>query len=145
MCIRDRFTVVGIGDMSGDVFGNGMLLSDKIRLVAAYDHRHLFIDPDPDAARSFAERRRLFRSAGSSWDDYDRALISEGGGVWPRAAKRIELSEQVRAALGIDDEVLPPSEVIRAILRAPVDVLWNGGIGTVVKASDETDADARDR
>jgi glutamate dehydrogenase len=141
----DEFTVVGVGDMSGDVFGNGMLLSDRIRLVAAYDHRHVFIDPDPDAARGFAERKRLFDKAGSSWDDYDRALISAGGGVWPRSAKRIELSDQVRAALGIDDEVLPPTEVIRAILRAEVDVLWNGGIGTVVKASTETDAEALDR
>ena len=142
---RDEFTVVGIGDMSGDVFGNGMLLSDKIRLVAAYDHRHVFIDPDPDAATSHAERRRLFDLPGSSWDDYDRSLISEGGGVWPRAAKSILLSEQVRAALGIEEEALPPNEVIRAILRAPVTMLFNGGIGTVVKASTETDADALDR
>jgi glutamate dehydrogenase len=141
----DEFTVVGIGDMSGDVFGNGMLLSDKIRLVAAYDHRHIFIDPDPDPARGFAERKRLFDKAGSGWDDYDRDLISEGGGVWSRSAKRIELPEQARAALGIDEDVLPPTEVIRAILRAPVDVLWNGGIGTVVKASTETDAEALDR
>jgi glutamate dehydrogenase len=141
----DEFTAVGIGDMSGDVFGNGMLLSDKIRLVAAYDHRHIFIDPDPDAAKGFAERTRLFEKAGSSWDDYDRDAISAGGGVWPRSAKRIELSEQARAALGIDEEVLPPTEVIRAILRAPADVLWNGGIGTVVKASTETDAEALDR
>ena len=141
----DEFTAVGIGDMSGDVFGNGMLLSDKIRLVAAYDHRHVFIDPDPDAAKGFAERKRLFELAGSSWDDYDRAAISEGGGVWQRSAKRIELSEQARAALGIDDAVLAPTEVIRAILRAPVDVFWNGGIGTVVKASTESDAEALDR
>src|SRR3954452_11658368 len=104
----DPFTVVGIGDMSGDVFGNGMLLSDRIRLVAAYDHRHIFIDPDPDAAASFAERRRLFELAGSSWDDYDRSLISAGGGVWPRAAKSIALSPQVRAALGVEDENLAP-------------------------------------
>jgi glutamate dehydrogenase len=141
----DEFTVVGIGDMSGDVFGNGMLLSDRIRLVAAYDHRHVFIDPDPDPERGYAERRRLFELAQSSWDDYDRQAISPGGGVWPRSAKRIELSEAARAALGIADAVLPPTEVIRAILRAPVDVLWNGGIGTVVKASTETDADAQDR
>src|SRR6185503_14869631 len=141
----DPFTVVGIGDMSGDVFGNGMLLSDKIRLVGAYDHRHVFLDPDPDAAIGFAERKRLFELSGSSWDDYDRAKISEGGGVWPRAAKSIPLSPQVRAALGIEDERLAPTEVIRAILRAPVDLLWNGGIGTVVKASTESDADAMDR
>ncbi len=141
----DEFTAVGIGDMSGDVFGNGMLLSDKIRLVAAYDHRHIFIDPSPDAARSFEERRRLFELAGSSWDDYDRSLISAGGGVWPRSAKSIQLSEEARAALGTDSVRLAPTEVIQAILRAPVDLLWNGGIGTVVKASYETDADAQDR
>jgi glutamate dehydrogenase len=141
----DEFTAVGIGDMSGDVFGNGMLLSDKIRLVAAYDHRHVFIDPEPDAAATFAERRRLFELAGSSWDDFDRDVLSAGGGVWPRSAKRIELSEQARAALDLQDEVLTPNEVIQAILRAPVTVLWNGGIGTVVKASTETDADALDR
>ncbi|MEA2248004.1 MAG: glutamate dehydrogenase, partial [Solirubrobacteraceae bacterium] len=141
----DEFTVVGVGDMSGDVFGNGMLLSDRIRLIAAYDHRHVFIDPDPGAARSFAERRRLFDLAGSSWDDYDRDAISEGGGVWSRAAKSIPLSPQARAALGVEDGALPPADVIRAILRAPVDLLWNGGIGTVVKASSETDADAHDR
>jgi glutamate dehydrogenase len=145
---RDPFTVVGIGDMSGDVFGNGMLLSDKIRLVAAYDHRHIFIDPDPDAAAGFAERRRLFEMSPahpSSWDDYDRELISEGGGVYPRTAKAIHLSPQAREALGVTDEALPPTEVIRAILRAQVDLLWNGGIGTVVKASTESDADAADR
>ncbi len=141
----DPFTVVGIGDMSGDVFGNGMLLSDRIRLVGAYDHRHVFIDPDPDPDAGFAERRRLFEKPGSSWDDYDREKISEGGGVWPRSAKSIPLSPQARAALGVEDERMAPTDVIRAILRAPVDLLWNGGIGTVVKASDETDADAMDR
>jgi len=142
------FTVVGIGDMSGDVFGNGMLLSEQIRLVAAYDHRHVFIDPDPDPAKGFAERRRLFelgRTTGSSWNDYDRALLSAGGGVWPRSVKSIPLSPQARAALGVTAASLPPNEVIRAILRAPVDLLWNGGIGTVVKASSESDADAADR
>jgi glutamate dehydrogenase len=141
----EPFTVVGIGDMSGDVFGNGMLLSDRIRLVGAYDHRHVFLDPDPDPDVGFAERKRLFELAGSSWDDYDRAKISEGGGVWPRTAKSVPLSPQVRAALGIQDEQLAPNDLIRALLRAPVDLLWNGGIGTVVKASDETDADAMDR
>ncbi|HWT21902.1 MAG TPA: NAD-glutamate dehydrogenase [Solirubrobacteraceae bacterium] len=141
----DPFTVVGIGDMSGDVFGNGMLLSDRIRLVGAYDHRHVFIDPDPDPAAGFAERTRLFALPGSSWGDYDRAAVSEGGGVWPRSAKSIPLSPQARAALGVEAEQLPPNDVIRAILRAPVDLLWNGGIGTVVKASAETDADAMDR
>jgi glutamate dehydrogenase len=139
------FTVVGIGDMSGDVFGNGMLLSNRIRLVGAYDHRHVFLDPDPDPDAGFAERRRLFGLAGSSWDDYDRDEISEGGGVWPRTAKSIPISPQVREALGIEDERLAPTDLIRAILRAPVDLLWNGGIGTVVKASEESDADAMDR
>jgi glutamate dehydrogenase len=141
----DPFNVVGIGDMSGDVFGNGMLLSDRIRLVGAYDHRHVFIDPDPDPDVGFAERKRLFELPGSSWDDYDRTKISAGGGVWPRSAKWIQLSPQARAALGVEEERLTPTDVIRAILRAPVDLLWNGGIGTVVKASDETDADAMDR
>ncbi len=144
----DPFTVVGIGDMSGDVFGNGMLLSDRIRLVAAYDHRHVFIDPDPDPGVGFAERRRLAGLGGSSWNDYDRERISEGGGVWPRTAKRIPLSEAARHALGMDgspEDVLTPNEVIRAILCAPADLLWNGGIGTVVKASAETDDDAADR
>jgi glutamate dehydrogenase len=142
---RDEFTCVGIGDMSGDVFGNGMLLSRTIRLVAAYDHRHVFIDPSPDAAASWEERRRLFELPSSSWDDYDRSLISEGGGVWPRDAKSIPLSAQAREALGVPDERMAPNDVIRAVLRAPVDLLWNGGIGTVVKASTESDADAADR
>ena len=141
----DEFTVVGIGDMSGDVFGNGMLLSDKLKLLAAYDHRHVFIDPSPDAAVSFAERRRLFELPGSSWDDYDKELISAGGGVFPRSAKSIALSPEARAALDVEAERLTPTEVIQAILRARVDLLWNGGIGTVVKASTETDADAHDR
>ena len=142
---KDEFTVVGIGDMSGDVFGNGMLLSDRIRLVAAYDHRHIFIDPDPDPDVGFAERQRLFGLAGSSWNDYDRAKISEGGGVWPRTAKWIPLSEAAQRALGVEDDSLAPNDLIRDILRAPVDLLWNGGIGTVVKASDETDDAAQDR
>jgi glutamate dehydrogenase len=142
----DPLTVVGIGDMSGDVFGNGMLLSRSVKLVAAYDHRHVFLDPDPlDPERSWRERRRLFELPRSSWDDYDRDLISRGGGVFPRTAKSIRLSEQARTALGISDAELPPTEVIRAILRAPVDLLFNGGIGTVVKASTESDADALDR
>ena len=142
---RDAFTCVGIGDMSGDVFGNGMLLSDRLRLIAAYDHRHVFIDPAPDPAASFAERRRLFELAGSSWDDYDRAVLSEGAVIASRAAKRVELTPQVREALQIEDEALTPAELIQAMLRAPVDLLWNGGIGTVVKASEESDDDAQDR
>ncbi len=139
------FTVVGIGDMSGDVFGNGMLLSRHIRLVAAFDHRHVFIDPTPDAATSYAERERLFTLPRSSWDDYDRSLISAGGGVWPRTAKSIPLSQEARAALGIEAEALTPVEVIRAILQAPVDLLWNGGIGTYVKAKIERNAEVGDR
>jgi glutamate dehydrogenase len=142
---QDEIRAVGIGDMSGDVFGNGMLLSRSLKLVAAYDHRHVFLDPDPDPAASFAERERLFQLSGSSWDDYDRAAISEGGGVFSRNAKRIPVTPQVREALGIEDEALAPTDLIRAILRAPVDLLWNGGIGTVVKASTESDADALDR
>jgi glutamate dehydrogenase len=143
----EDFTVVGIGDMSGDVFGNGMLLSEHIRLVAAFDHRHVFIDPEPDAARSFAERRRLFDLARSSWDEYDRELISAGGGVWPRTAKSIPVSPQARAALGLPDTVaaLAPFELMKAILKAPVDLLWNGGIGTYVKAATESHADVGDK
>ncbi|GAA3887364.1 NAD-glutamate dehydrogenase [Saccharothrix violaceirubra] len=142
-----EFTVVGVGDMSGDVFGNGMLLSRHIRLVAAFDHRHVFIDPAPDAASGYAERKRLFELPRSSWDDYDRALISEGGGVWPRSAKSIPVSPQVRAVLGLPDDVvkLSPSELMRAVLLAPVDLLWNGGIGTYVKAGVETHAEVGDK
>jgi glutamate dehydrogenase len=139
------FTVVGIGDMSGDVFGNGMLLSRHIRLVGAFNHLHVFLDPDPDPEASFAERERLFALPRSSWSDYDTARISEGGGVWPRSAKSIPLSEQVRRALGVEAEALPPNELINAILKAPVDLLWNGGIGTYVKAGRESHADVGDR
>ncbi|MDH4180752.1 MAG: NAD-glutamate dehydrogenase, partial [Betaproteobacteria bacterium] len=138
-------TVVGIGDMSGDVFGNGLLLSPHVKLVAAFDHRHVFLDPDPDPAASLAERRRLYDLPRSSWADYDTKLISAGGGVWPRSAKSIPVSPQARAALGIDAEQLAPAELISAILRAPVDLLYNGGIGTYVKAHDESHADAGDR
>ncbi|MGW0037201.1 NAD-glutamate dehydrogenase [Gordonia sp. NPDC003376] len=141
------FTVVGIGDMSGDVFGNGMLLSRHIRLVAAFDHRHVFIDPTPDAALSHAERARLFALPRSSWADYDPALISAGGGVWSRERKSIPIGEQIRAALGLADDVteLSPPELIRAVLLAPVDLLWNGGIGTYVRASTESDAEVGDK
>jgi glutamate dehydrogenase len=139
------FTVVGIGDMSGDVFGNGMLLSPTIRLLGAFDHRHIFLDPDPDPETSFAERRRLFELPRSSWDSYDRDLISAGGGVWPRTAKSVPLSDEVRRALDVDAESLTPDEVVVAILRAPADLLFNGGVGTFVKASDETHADVGDK
>ncbi|AUY51538.1 NAD-glutamate dehydrogenase [Streptomyces sp. CB01881] len=141
----EDFTVVGIGDMSGDVFGNGMLLSEHIRLVAAFDHRHIFLDPNPDAAASYAERRRLFDLPRSSWDDYDKSLISAGGGVFPRSAKSIQLSPQVRAALGIEDARLTPAELMKAVLQAPVDLFWNGGIGTYIKASAETNAEVGDK
>ena len=139
------FTVVGIGDMSGDVFGNGMLLSRHIKLVGAFDHRHVFIDPDPDPEISFKERERLFGLPRSSWADYDESLISKGGGVYERSAKSISLSKEARHVLGIDEAKLPPHEVIKALLRAPVELLWNGGIGTYVKASSETHAEAGDK
>jgi glutamate dehydrogenase len=140
-----EFTCAGIGDMSGDVFGNGMLLSKHTRLVAAFDHRHIFLDPNPNAAASFRERERLFKLPRSSWDDYSRKLISRGGGVWPRSAKSIQLSTEARAMLGLEAAAATPVEVMRAVLRMPVDLLWNGGIGTYVKAHDETHADAHDR
>ena len=142
-----NFTAIGIGDMSGDVFGNGMLLSEHIRLIAAFDHRHIFIDPDPDPAISYAERERLFQRARSSWADYDTALISEGGGVFPRYAKSIPLTSQIRRALAIDEsvEAMIPTELIRHILMAPVDLLWNGGIGTYVKAQTETAVEVGDK
>jgi glutamate dehydrogenase len=141
--------VVGVGDMSGDVFGNGMLRSPHLKLVAAFDHRHVFVDPDPDPAASFAERRRLFRLPASSWGDYDPAVLSPGGGVYPRDAKVCPISSEARRALGLseptDASSLTPDDVVAAILRAPVDLLWNGGIGTFVKASTETHADVGDR
>ena len=142
---QEDVTVAGIGDMSGDVFGNGMLLSRHIRLVAAFDHRHIFLDPDPDAAPSFVERARLFDLPRSSWADYDLSLISAGGGVFPRTAKTVPLSPQVRSRLDVPAEHLAPDELIRAILRAPVDLLWNGGIGTYVKASTETHGEVGDK
>ncbi|GAB2772373.1 NAD-glutamate dehydrogenase [Streptomyces chlorus] len=141
------FTVVGIGDMSGDVFGNGMLLSEHIRLVAAFDHRHIFIDPTPDAAVGHAERRRLFDLPRSSWADYNTDLLSAGGGVFPRSAKSIPVNAQIRQALGLESGVtkMTPADLMKAILKAPVDLLWNGGIGTYVKASSESNADVGDK
>ncbi|WAC93160.1 NAD-glutamate dehydrogenase [Mycobacterium sp. Aquia_213] len=143
----EDFTVVGVGDMSGDVFGNGMLLSKHIRLIAAFDHRHIFLDPDPDAATTWPERQRMFDLPRSSWEDYDKSLISEGGGVYSREQKAIPVSPQVRLALGIGDEVteMAPPNLMKAILLAPVDLLFNGGIGTYVKAESESDADVGDR
>jgi glutamate dehydrogenase len=139
------FTVVGIGDMAGDVFGNGMLLSRHVKLVAAFNHMHVFLDPNPDPEQSYAERARLFALERSTWMDYERSKISPGGGVYARTAKSIPISPEVRAALATDAEELSPTELIREILRAPVDLLWNGGIGTYVKASIETHADAGDK
>ena len=139
------FTAVGIGDMSGDVFGNGMLLSRHTKLIAAFNHMHVFIDPDPDPERSYEERKRLFELPRSAWSDYDDSLISEGGGVYSRSAKSIRISEQAREALGIETEKLAPNELIQAILKAPVDLLFNGGIGTYVKASTESHADVGDK
>ncbi len=141
------FTVAGIGDMSGDVFGNGMLLSEHIKLVAAFDHRDIFIDPDPDPMLGFAERRRLFELPRSSWGDYDASLISAGGGIWPRSAKSVPISAQAATALGLEPgtTAASPDQVISAILKAPVDLLWNGGIGTYVKATGQPHADVGDR
>ena len=139
------FSVVGIGDMSGDVFGNGMLRERTIKLIAAFDHRDIFIDPAPDPDRSFEERRRLFDLPRSSWQDYDRTLISKGGGVFPRALKEIALSEEARAALDLQTAKATPQEVIKAILKAPVDLIFFGGIGTYVRASAETDDAVGDR
>ncbi|MEY4347916.1 MAG: hypothetical protein RIS43_335, partial [Actinomycetota bacterium] len=143
----DPLTVVGIGDMSGDVFGNGMLLSKSIKIVAAFDHRHIFIDPNPDAAATWKERKRLFDLPRSSWADFDSSIISAGGGVYSRAEKKISLSSEAKIALGIDDslEDMTPNELMNAILCAPVDLLWNGGIGTYVKATTETHAQAGDK
>lgn len=141
------FTVSGVGDMSGDVFGNGMLLSEQIRLIAAFDHRHVFIDPDPDPAVTFAERQRMFDLGRSSWEDYDQKLLSKGGMIIPRGAKEVELTPEALLALGIKEDTEPPTDgeaLIRAVLRAPVELLWNGGIGTYVKSASETHADAGD-
>jgi glutamate dehydrogenase len=138
-------TAIGVGDMSGDVFGNGMLLSRQIKLVAAFDHRHIFLDPNPDVIVSFNERKRLFALPRSSWDDYAKDLISEGGGVFPRTARSIALSPQVQAALGIDEASLSPEALLHRILLAPVDLFYNGGIGTYIKASTESHAQVKDR
>ncbi|MDT0511233.1 MULTISPECIES: NAD-glutamate dehydrogenase [unclassified Halomonas] len=142
---EDEFSVVGIGDMGGDVFGNGMLLSDRIRLVGAFNHLHIFVDPEPDAAATFAERKRLFEMPRSSWADFDASLISEGGGVFKRSAKSIPISRQMKSRFGIREERLSPNELISAMLKSEVDLIWNGGIGTYVKGSDETDAQVGDK
>ncbi|MGQ7248157.1 NAD-glutamate dehydrogenase [Halomonas sp. V046] len=141
----DEFTVVGIGDMAGDVFGNGMLLSDTLCLVGAFNHMHIFVDPTPDAAATFVERKRLFELPRSSWEDYDKSLISEGGGIFSRAAKSIAITPQMKAVFGISEDKLPPNDLIQAMLRSRVDLIWNGGIGTYVKSSEETDASVGDK
>ena len=141
----DEFSVIGIGDMGGDVFGNGMLLSPHIRLLGAFNHMHIFLDPNPDAAATFAERKRLFELPRSSWDDYDRSLISEGGGIYERSLKSIPLSAQVRTMLDTEADSMTPAELIHNLLKARVDLLWNGGIGTYIKAVAETNADAQDK
>ncbi len=141
----EPFTVVGVGDMAGDVFGNGMLLSEKIRLVAAFNHQHVFLDPDPDLAASFTERKRLFDLPRSTWDDYDRSLLSEGGGIYSRDLKAIRVSPRVREILHLEGEELTPNELIHAMLQAPVELLWFGGIGTYVKASTERNGEVGDR
>ena len=144
-CQSTDFTVIGIGDMGGDVFGNGMLLSRHIRLVGAFNHMHVFIDPDPDPETTFAERERLFALPRSTWDDFDRSVLSPGGGIFPRSAKSITLSPEAREALAVETGSLTPSELIAAMLKAPVDLLWNGGIGTYVKSRRESHADVGDR
>jgi len=142
---QEDFTVVGIGDMAGDVFGNGMLLSQHIRLCAAFNHLHIFIDPNPDAAASFVERQRLFNLPCSSWEDYDKSLLSAGGGIFSRAAKSIAISTEMKHRFNIDADKLTPNELISALLTSPVDLLWNGGIGTYVKAASESHADVGDK
>ena len=142
---RDLTTVIGIGDMAGDVFGNGLLLSDKLQMVAAFNHMHIFIDPNPDAAKSFVERQRLFDLPRSSWADYDASLISAGGGLFLRSAKSIPISPEMQARFDIQADKLPPTELLNALLKAPVDLLWNGGIGTYVKSSQESHADVGDK
>jgi len=139
------FTVIGCGDMSGDVFGNGMMLSEQTRVIAAFDHRDIFIDPDPDPAKTFAERKRMFALPRSSWQDYNTKLISKGGGVFSRSAKSIKLTPQIKSLTGLDSDRVTPFELINALLKAPVDLLWFGGIGTYVKASQESHSDADDR
>ncbi|MBT9582212.1 NAD-glutamate dehydrogenase [bacterium] len=142
--LKQEVSVVGIGDLAGDVFGNGLIYCDTLRLLAAFNHLHIFLDPDPDAKKSYAERVRMFRLPRSSWEDYDKSLISKGGGVFLRAAKSIELSPEIRKALAVDEEALSGEDLVRAILKAPADLLWNGGIGTYVKCTEERNVDVGD-
>lgn len=142
---KDEVTVIGIGDMSGDVFGNGVLLSPHLKLVAAYNHQHIFLDPTPNPEVSYRERQRLFALPRSTWDDYDRNLLSAGGGVYKRSAKAIRLTPEVKAMLGLEQDVIVPNELINLLLKSPVDMIWNGGIGTFVKASTEKNSEVGDR
>ncbi len=142
---EEEFTVVGIGDMGGDVFGNGMLLSEKIQLTAAFNHMHIFIDPTPDAAKTFVERKRLFETPRTTWDDFDKSLISKGGGVFSRSEKSIAITPEMKKAFAIKEDKLSPNQLIKCLLQAPVDLLWNGGIGTYVKAKEETHAMVGDK
>lgn len=142
---EDSITVVGVGDMAGDVFGNGLLMSDKLQLVAAFNHLHIFIDPNPNPATSFAERQRMFDLPRSAWSDYDTSIMSEGGGIFSRSAKSIAISPQMKERFDIQADKLTPTELLNALLKAPVDLLWNGGIGTYVKASTESHADVGDK
>ncbi len=142
---QDSISVIGIGDMAGDVFGNGLLMSDKLQLVAAFNHLHIFIDPNPDPATSFVERQRLFDLPRSAWTDYDTSIMSAGGGIFPRSAKSIAITEQMKARFDIKADKLTPTELLHALLKAPVDLLWNGGIGTYVKSSEESHADVGDK
>ncbi|MEM8921851.1 MAG: NAD-glutamate dehydrogenase domain-containing protein, partial [Pseudomonadota bacterium] len=141
----EPFTVIGVGDMSGDVFGNGMLLSKQTKLLAAFNHLHIFLDPDPDPGRSWKERKRLFDMPRSSWSDYNPELISKGGGVFSRADKSVPLSEEVRALTGLSDSEAAPDVLLRALLKAPAELLWFGGIGTYVKAREEQNSDVGDK
>jgi glutamate dehydrogenase len=142
---KEPFTCIGVGDMSGDVFGNGMLLSQKTKLIAAFDHRHIFFDPDPDPEKSWHERERLFELERSSWDDYDKNLISAGGGVVPLSAKKVQLTPEMKALTGLEADEVRPAELINALLKAPTDLLFFGGIGTFIKASKESNSDVGDR
>ncbi|MGH8441002.1 MAG: NAD-glutamate dehydrogenase domain-containing protein, partial [Pseudomonas sp.] len=142
---EDPITVVGVGDMAGDVFGNGLLMSEKLQLVAAFNHLHIFIDPNPEPASSFAERKRLFDLPRSAWSDYDTSIMSEGGGIFPRSAKSIAITPQMKERFAIEADKLTPTELLNALLKAPVDLLWNGGIGTYVKSSEESHADVGDK
>ncbi|MBS9777121.1 MAG: NAD-glutamate dehydrogenase [Gammaproteobacteria bacterium] len=142
---KEEFTVVGVGDMGGDVFGNGMLLSEKIQLTAAFNHMHIFIDPTPNAATTFIERKRLFETPRTTWDDFDKSLISQGGGVFSRSDKSISITPEMKEAFAISEDSLSPNQLINRLLKAPVDLLWNGGIGTYVKAETESHAEVGDK